>query len=135
MRLSSNIVGDDKTEFPHKLVLTNRQVENLCKAFTNKSSTDTKLSKTQLSKIVQSRGFLGSRLGPLLKLGSGCSSALKTTTLIISNDKMKDLIEIVKSLEVSRLLLKVFNKTIQNEIKKQKGGFLSLLLGTLVQAY
>ena len=68
-KLSSNMVGDDETNFLHKLLLTNRQVENLRKAFANKSSTDIKLSKTQLSKMVQSGGFLGRLLGPLIKTG------------------------------------------------------------------
>ena len=67
LRLSSNIVGDDETNFPHKILLTNRQVENLPKAFANKSSTGIKLSKTRLSKMIQSGGFLGWLLGPLLK--------------------------------------------------------------------
>ena len=53
LRLSFNMVGDDDTNFCHKLLLTNRQVENLCKDFVNKLSTDIKLSKTQLSKVVQ----------------------------------------------------------------------------------
>ena len=69
LRLSSNIVGDDETNFPHKLLLTNRQVENLRKAFASKSSTDIKLSKTQLSKMAQSGGSLGRLLGPSLKTG------------------------------------------------------------------
>ena len=43
LRLSSNTIGDDETNFPHKLSLTNRQVTNLRKAFINKSSTDIKL--------------------------------------------------------------------------------------------
>ena len=60
------------------------------------------------------------------------SSAPKTTTLIKSSDKMKDLIEIVISLEDSGLLLKEVSKLIQNEAKQQKGRFLSMLLGTLV---
>ena len=66
-------------------------------------------------------------------LGSGrhSSSASHNTTLIISNDEMKDIIKIVKSLEVSGLLLKGVSKTVQNESKKQKGGFLSMVLGTL----
>ena len=64
-------------------------------------------------------------------LKSGCSSALKTTTVIISSDEMKDIIEIVKSVEDSGLLLKGVSETIQNEAKEQKGGFLSMLLGTL----
>ena len=58
---------NDRTNFPHKLFLTNRQDTNLRKAFTNKSSTDIKLSKTQLSKMIQPVGFLGRLLGPLLK--------------------------------------------------------------------
>ena len=45
LRLSSNMIGDDETNFPHKLLLINRQVANLRKAFGNKSSTDIKLSK------------------------------------------------------------------------------------------
>ena len=46
LRLSSNMIGDDETNFPHKLLLTNRQVSNLLKAFSNLLSADTKLSKT-----------------------------------------------------------------------------------------
>ena len=59
--------SDGKTNFPHKLLLTNRQVANLCKAFANNSSTDIKLSKTQLSKMIQSERFLGRLPSPLLK--------------------------------------------------------------------
>ena len=59
--------SDDKANFPHKLLLTNRQVPNLFKGFANNLSTDIMLSKTQLSKMIQSRGFLGRLLGPLLK--------------------------------------------------------------------
>ena len=49
LRLSANVIGnsDDKTNFPHKLFLTNRQVVNLGKAFANYTTTDIKLSKTQ----------------------------------------------------------------------------------------
>ena len=54
---------------PHKLVLTNRQIGNLRKAFATESSTDVKLSKTQLSKVIQSGGFLSRLLGALLKTG------------------------------------------------------------------
>ena len=53
------------------------------------------------------------------------------TTLIISNAEMEDIIKIVKSLEHSSLLLKGVSETVQNEAKEQKGGFLSMLLGTL----
>ena len=56
---------------------------------------------------------------------------MHTTTLIISNDEIKEIIKIVKSLEDSSLLLKGVSKTVQNELKEQKGGFLSMLLGTL----
>ena len=61
LRLSSNMVrnSNDNTNFPHELSLTNRQVENIRKAFANHLSTDIKLSKTQFSKMMQSGGFLG----------------------------------------------------------------------------
>ena len=138
LRLSSNMIGDNETNFPHKLLLTNRQVSNLRKAFANHLSADIKLSKTQISKMIQSGGFLGRRLGPLLKTGLpliknvikplakrvlfplGLTAAASTvdagihknilgsgtTTLIISNDEMESIIEIIKSLEDSGLLLK-----------------------------
>ena len=69
IRLSLNIIGDsyDKANFPHELLLTNRQVSSICKAFANNSSVDIMFSKAQLSKMIQSGGFLGKLLGPLLK--------------------------------------------------------------------
>ena len=69
LRLSSNVVGNsnDNTNFPHELLLTNRQVANICEFFAKNTSIDIKLSKTQLSKMIQSEGFLGRLLGPLLK--------------------------------------------------------------------
>ena len=63
------MIGDNETSFPHKLLLANRQVANLRKAFANYLSIDIKLSKTQLSKMLQSGEFLGRLLGPLLKTG------------------------------------------------------------------
>ena len=170
LRLSSNMIGnsDDETNFPHKLLLTNRQVANLRNAFTNHASTDIKLTKTQLSKMMQLGGFLGRLLGPLLKTGlplmksviqplaknvliplgsTAAASAADAgihkkilgsghnTTIIISNDEMKDILKIVKSLEGSGLLLLGVSKTIKNEAKEHKGGFLSMLLGTLGQVY
>ena len=69
LRLSSNKIGDNENNFPHKLLLTNRQVSNLCKSFANNLSVDIKFSKTQLSKMIQSGGFFGRLLGPLLKTG------------------------------------------------------------------
>ena len=157
------MVGDDETNFPHKLSLTNRQVANLCKAFANNLSTDIELSKSQICKMVQSGGSLGRLLGTLLETGlplmknvikpltksiliplglTASASAADggihkkilgsgTTTLIISNDEMKDIITIVKSLEDSGLSLKGVGKTSQDKVKEQKGGFLSMLLGTL----
>ena len=59
------------------------------------------------------------------------SSASHNTTLIISNKDTKDRIKIVKSLEDSELLLKGVTKSVKNEVKEQKAGFLSMLLGTL----
>ena len=58
LRLSSNMIGnsDDETNFLHKLLLTNRQIANLCKAFANHTTTHIKLSKAQLTKI-QKGGF------------------------------------------------------------------------------
>ena len=63
------MISHNETIFPHKLLLTNRQMSNLRKAFANHLSADIKLSKTQLSKMIQSGGFLGRLLGALLKIG------------------------------------------------------------------
>ena len=60
-------------------------------------------------------------------LGSGHNN----TTLKISNNEMEDIIKIVQGLEDSGLLLKGVTETVQNEVKEQKGGFISMLLGTL----
>ena len=153
------MIDDDETNFLHKLLLTNRQVSNLRQAFADKSSTDIKLSKTQISKMIKSGGFLGRILGPLLKTGltliknvikqfgfiaSGLTAAGSGadvgihkkilgsgTTLVISNDERKDIIKIVKSLEDSGLLIKTASKTIQNEAKEQKRRFICILLCTL----
>ena len=63
------MIGDDETNFSHKLLLTNRRAANLRKGFAGKSSNDIKLSKTRISKVMKSGGFLGRLLGPLLKTG------------------------------------------------------------------
>ena len=63
------MIGDNETNLPHKFFLTNRQVSNLRKAFANHLSRDIKLQKAQLSKMMQSGGFLSRLLGPLLKTG------------------------------------------------------------------
>ena len=63
-------------------------------------------------------------------LGSGHNHP-STTTLITSNNEIEDIIKIAKSLKDSSLLLRGVTETVQNEVKEQKGGFLSMLLGTL----
>ena len=74
LRISSNVVSNsnDNTNFPHEFLLTNRQVANIRKAFAKNTSIDIKLSKTQLSKMIQSGGFLGNLLSklavPLMKV-------------------------------------------------------------------
>ena len=87
LRLLSNMIGnsDDNTNFPHELLLTNRQVANLCKAFAKNTSTDIKLSKTQLSKMIQSGGFLGKLLGPLLRTGLPLMKSVINTPRINSS--------------------------------------------------
>ena len=71
LRLPSNMVGNsnDDTNFPHELLLllSIRPVANLRKAFADYSSADIKLSKTQLSKMIQSGRFFGRLLSRLLK--------------------------------------------------------------------
>ena len=151
--------SNDNTNFPLELLLINRQVANIRKAFANHSSIDIKLSKTQLSKMIQSGAFLGNLLGklagPLMKVAmplaknvlaplesSAAMSAIDgsikkkmlgsgATTLIISNDEMDDILKIAKSLENSGVLLKGVSETIQHEAKEQRGGFLGMLLVTL----
>ena len=129
-------------------------------------STNTKLSKAQISKIIQSGGCQGKLLGPLLKTGllliknvikplgksaliplgltaatSAADAGMQqqqqkilgsgTTTVVISNEEINDIMKIVQSLEDSGILLKGVTKTIKNETKEQKGGFLFMLLDTL----
>ena len=69
MTASANVAGDsnDENNFPHKLLLTNTQVSNFRKAFSNNSSPNLKLSENQLRKIGQPRGFVSILLGSLLR--------------------------------------------------------------------
>ena len=159
LRLSSNMIGnsDGQANFPHKLLLTNRQIANIRKDCANHTSADIKSSKAQLTKM-QKDGFLRF-LVPLLKSGlpllkyvmkplgmlgltaaeSATDAAINKkflgsgnhTTLIISNDDMQDLLKIVKSLEDSGILLDGITETVKNEVKEQKGGVLPMLLVTL----
>ena len=68
LRLSADMIGTDKNNFPHNFLLANRQVASHCKDFSVKSSKDITLSKTQLSNIIHSGGFLGKLLGQLMKI-------------------------------------------------------------------
>ena len=61
------MVGNNGTNFQHNLLLTLWKVSSLCKVFRKKSMVNVKLSKTELSKIMQSGGFLGRFVGPLMK--------------------------------------------------------------------
>ena len=64
-------------------------------------------------------------------LGPGNLPSHNTTTLIISNDEIGDIIQILKSLEDCGLLLEEVTETFQNQVKEQKTGFLRMLLSTL----
>ena len=145
----------NETNFPHKLLLTNKQVTNFRKAFANHLSADIKLSKTQLSKM-QSGGFLNF-LRPLTKIAlpfleNSAKSLIKNvllplgltvasaadveihkkflgyghnTTLIISNNEMKNILKIVRYLEDSRLLVEGVSETIKNEGASLSGNMLA----------
>ena len=121
-------------------------------------ATDIKLSKAQIKKLIQSGGFLGKSLskleGPLMKVTMpsaknvlaplGLTAAMSATDgsiqkkihglgvkLIIEPEDMNDIMKIIEALENSGILLKGISKTIENETKEQRRGFLSMLLGTL----
>ena len=140
------------------MFLTTRQNTKLRNAINNNSATDIKLSKAQIKKIIQSRRFLGKLLsklaGPLMKLALplaknvlaplGLTAAMSAidesiqkkihgsgVKLIIEQEDMNDIMKIIKALENSGILLKGVSITIKNETKEQKGGLLSMLLGTL----
>ena len=148
----------NKNETPHELSLTTRQNTKLRNALNNNSATDTKLSKAQIKKVIQSGGFIGKLLsklaGPLMKVALplpknvlaplGLTAAMSAidgnipkkihdsgVKLIIEQEDMKDIMKIIEALENSGILLKGVSKTIENETKEQRGGFLSMLLGTL----
>ena len=156
--LRSGIRSFNKDEHPHELLLTTTQNTKLRNALNNNSATDIKLSKAQIKKIKQSGGFLGKLLsklaGPLMKVALplaknvlaplGLTAAMSAidgskqkkihgsgVKLIIEQEDMNDIMKIIKALENSGILLKGVSKTINDESKEQKGGFLSMLLGTL----
>ena len=160
--LRINLKLFDGNDLPHELLLTTKQKTKLRNAFNNNMSIVLKLSKAQISKIIQSGGFLGSLLSklasPLVKVAiplaknvlaplgiTAAASAIDAgiqkkkkkihgsgkPTLIISNEETNDIIKIVQAFEDFNILLKGVTKRIKNETKEQKGGFLSMLLGTL----
>ena len=121
-------------------------------------ATDTKLSKAQIKKLIQSAGFLVKLLsklaGSLMKIALplaknvlaplGLTAAMSAidgsilkkihgsgVKLIIEQEDMNDIMKIIEALKNSGILLKGVSKTIKNETKEQRGGFLSMLLGTL----
>ena len=139
-------------------ILNTRQNTKLRNALNNNSATDIKLSKAQIKKLIQSGGFLGKLLsklaGPLMKVAMplaknvliqlGLTAAMSAVDgsiqkkihgsgvkLIIEQEYMKDIMKIIKALANYGILLKGISKTIKNETKEQRGGFLSMLLGTL----
>ena len=157
--LRISIRNFNKEDLPHELLSTTRQNTKLRNAISNNMATDLKLSKAQIKKLIQSGGFLGKLLsklaGPLMKVAMplaknvlaplgltasmsaiDCSIPKKfngsaTTKLIIENEDINDIMKIIEALENSDILLKGVSKTIEKETKEQKGGFLSMLLGTL----
>ena len=157
--LRIDIRNFDKEDLPHELLLTTRQNTKLRNAISNNMTTDLKLSKAQIKKMIQSGGFLGKLLsklaGSLMKVAMrlaknvlaplGLMAAMSAidgsiqkkihgsgaTKLMIENEDMNDILKIIEALENSGILLKGVSKTIENKTKEQKGGFLSMLLGTL----
>ena len=156
--LRLGIKNFNKDELPHELLLTTRQNTKLRNAINNNLATDIKLSKAHIKKLIQSGGFLGKLLsklaGPLTKVAMplaknvlaplGLTAAMSAidgsiqkkihgsgVKLIIEQEDMNDIMKIIEALENSGILLKGVSKTIENETKEQRGGFLSMLLGTL----
>ena len=141
----------DRNDLSHELLLTTRQKVKPRNALNNNMSTDIKLSKAQVSKIIQSGGFLGSLLSKLAELltkvavplakyilaplgikaaasasDAGIQKKIHSSgaaTLIISNKERNDIMKIIQDLEDSNILLKGVTKTIKNETKEKKGGF------------
>ena len=142
--LQMNLKMLNRNDLLHELLLIERQKAKLRN--NNNMSTDIKISKAQITKIIQSGGFLGSLLrklaGPLTKVAvplaknilaplgvTAAASAIDagiqkkihgsgTTTLIISNKEMNDIIKIIQYLEDSNILLKGVTNTIKNEAKE-----------------
>ena len=155
----------ENEELPHELFLTTRQTTKIRNAFVDNISTDIKLSKAQISKIIQLGRSFGSWLGNLGKKAltniaiplardnlSGLVSNLTSSamnkfgrkisgelavragkgfTLFISNEDINDIIEIIKSLEDSGVVIDEVTEIVKHELKKQEGRFLEALLALL----
>ena len=157
-KLRIGIKNFNKNKLPHELLLTNRQNTKLSNGINNSLATDIKLSKARIKELIQSGGFLCKLLsklaGPLMKVALpfaknvlaplGLTAAMSAidgsiqkkvlglrVRLIIKQEGMNDITKIIETLENSGVLLKGVTKTIKNETKEQRGGFLSMLLGTL----
>ena len=144
LKVSSNVVGDsnDENKFSYKFLITDTQVlHKRGEPWGILGRVVGPLLKAELT-------LIGNVLKPLAKciltpLGlttaaSGTGAAIHekrfafdATSLIISNEEMKDIVKIIKSLEESGLLIKRVSKTIKNEAKEQKGGFFGMLFGSL----
>ena len=153
IKLRLSIKNFNKDDLLHELLLTTRQNTKLHNAINNNLATDIKLSRAQIKKLKESGGFLGNLLsklaGPLIKVAMplaknvlaplGLTAAMSAykkihgsgVKLIIEQEDMNDIIKIIEALENSGILLKGVTKRIENETKEQRGGFLSMLLGTL----
>ena len=153
--LRMNIIMFEGNNLPHELPSTTRQKPKLRNAYGNNLSADIKLSKSQISKIIQAGGFLGSLLseiaGRLIKVAAplaknilaplGITAAIwainaeihkkihgsVTASLIISNEEMNDIMKTVQALEDSNILVKGITKTTENKTIEQKEGFFGTL--------
>ena len=146
-------------QFTSWTIIDNKTKTKLRNTLEDNMSADIRLSKTQISKIIQSGRFLDSLLskitGPLMKVvvqiaknvlfplgitagASAIDAGIQkkihrsgATPLTISNEEINDMMKIVQALEDSNILLKRITETISNKTKEQNWGFLGMLLGTL----
>ena len=126
--LRLGIKNFNKDELPHELLLTTRKNTKLRNAINNNLATVIKLSKAQIKKLIQSGGFLGKLLsklaGPLMNVAMPLAKNVLAPLGLTAAMS-------IEALENSGILLKGITKTIENETKEQRGGFLGMLLGTL----
>ena len=102
LNLSSSLIGNfnDGTNLPHKLWLTNTQIWKICKAFANGSSATVNFSKTLLSKMIQVGVFaLYELTAPFIRELSSLISSITDSGITLTNNEIKDIMKISKSLE------------------------------------